>query len=292
MFMQSKSDKWFNFFNVLFILLGLIIIIYPLYYVVIASFSDPASLQNLVFWPEKISLVGYKTIFESKSLWTGYQNSLIYAAAGTSINLLLTIPAAYALSRKDLQGRSILMIVITFTMFFSGGLIPTYLTVKSLGMLDSVWAMIIPNAVGAWNLIIARTFFQSTIPDDLLEAAKMDGCTDITFFWKIVLPLSQALIAIMVLFYGVAHWNSYFNALVYLRDQKLYPLQLVLRSILIENQVQSDMMLDTSSMGDKIRAGELIKYGMIIVAALPMLVLYPFLQKYFVKGVMIGSIKG
>ncbi|WP_281888637.1 carbohydrate ABC transporter permease [Paenibacillus sp. YYML68] len=292
MFKQSKSDKWFDVINKTLILVGLVIIIYPLYFVLIASVTDPTSVQSIALWPEKLNFDGYKKILESDSLWTGYQNSLIYAVAGTAINLALTIPAAYALSRKDLQGRSALMIMITFTMFFSGGLIPTYLTVKSLGMLDSVWAMVIPNAVGAWNLIIARTFFQSTIPDELLEAAKMDGCSDVTFFWKVVLPLSQALMAIMVLFYGVAHWNSYFSALVYLRDVELYPLQLVLRSILIENQVQSDMMMDMSSMGDKLRAAELIKYGMIIVAALPLLILYPFLQRYFVKGVMIGSIKG
>ncbi|KAG2870671.1 hypothetical protein PC115_g25055 [Phytophthora cactorum] len=191
-----------------------------------------------------------------------------------------------------MEGRNTIMLVITFTMFFSGGLIPTYLTVKELGLLDSVWAMVIPNAVGAWNLIIARTFFQSTIPDELLEAAKIDGCSDAKFFWMMVLPLSQALIAIMVLFYGVAHWNSYFNALIYLRDQELFPLQLVLRSILIENQIHNDMMTDLSSMGDQLRAAELIKYGMIIIAALPLLILYPFLQNYFVKGVMIGSIKG
>jgi len=177
-------------------------------------------------------------------------------------------------------------------MFFSGDLIPTYLTVKELGLVNSVWAMVIPNAVGAWNLIIARTFFQSTIPDELLEAAKIDGCSDAKFFWKMVLPLSQALIAIMILFYGIAHWNSYFNALIYLRDQELFPLQLVLRSILVENQIQSDMITDQSTMGDQLRTAELIKYGMIIIAALPPLILYPFLQNYFVKGVMIGSIKG
>ncbi|KAF4323094.1 hypothetical protein G195_003903 [Phytophthora kernoviae 00238/432] len=248
---------------------GLAIIIYPLYFVVLASVTDPSAVQMTLFWPEKFSLEGYKKILDSDNLWV-----------------------AYALSRKDMEGRNTIMLVITFTMFFSGGLIPTYLTVKELGLLDSVWAMVIPNAVGAWNLIIARTFFQSTIPDELLEAAKIDGCSDAKFFWMMVLPLSQALIAIMVLFYGVAHWNSYFNALIYLRDQELFPLQLVLRSILIENQIHNDMMTDLSSMGDQLRAAELIKYGMIIIAALPLLILYPFLQNYFVKGVMIGSIKG
>ncbi|MBO2942396.1 carbohydrate ABC transporter permease [Paenibacillus sp. F411] len=292
MFKRSQADIWFDRINLLVIFTGLIIIIYPLYFVVIASVTDPGAVQTTLLWPEKFSLDGYKKILESENLWIGYKNSFIYAILGTVINLGLTLPAAYALSRKDMPGRNTIMLIITFTMFFSGGLIPTYLTVKELGMLDSVWAMVIPNAVGAWNLIIARTFFQSTIPDELLEAAKMDGCSDAMFFWRMVLPLSQALIAIMILFYGVAHWNSYFNALIYLRDQELYPLQLVLRSILIENQIQNDMMTDLSSMGDQLRAAELIKYGMIIIAALPLLILYPFLQNYFVKGVMIGSIKG
>lgn len=292
MFKRSLADIWFDRVNMLLIVTGLAIIVYPLYFVVLASVTDPGAVQMTLFWPEKFSLEGYKKILDSDNLWVGYKNSFVYAILGTIINLCLTLPAAYALSRKDMKGRSTIMLVITFTMFFSGGLIPTYLTVKELGLLDSVWAMVIPNAVGAWNLIIARTFFQSTIPDELLEAAKIDGCSDAKFFWKMVLPLSQALIAIMVLFYGVAHWNSYFNALIYLRDQELYPLQLVLRSILIENQISNDMMTDLSSMGDRLRAAELIKYGMIIIAALPLLILYPFLQNYFVKGVMIGSIKG
>lgn len=292
MFKRSLTDIWFDRVNMLLILSGLAIIIYPLYFVVLASVTDPSAVQMTLFWPEKFSLEGYKKILDSDNLWVGYKNSFVYAILGTIINLCLTLPAAYALSRKDMEGRNTIMLVITFTMFFSGGLIPTYLTVKELGLLDSVWAMVIPNAVGAWNLIIARTFFQSTIPDELLEAAKIDGCSDAKFFWMMVLPLSQALIAIMVLFYGVAHWNSYFNALIYLRDQELFPLQLVLRSILIENQIHNDMMTDLSSMGDQLRAAELIKYGMIIIAALPLLILYPFLQNYFVKGVMIGSIKG
>ncbi|MEK3885051.1 carbohydrate ABC transporter permease [Paenibacillus sp. PL2-23] len=292
MFKRSLADIWFDRVNMLLIMTGLAIIVYPLYFVVLASVTDPGAVQMTLFWPEKFSLEGYKKILDSDNLWVGYKNSFVYAIFGTIINLCLTLPAAYALSRKDMKGRSTVMLFITFTMFFSGGLIPTYLTVKELGLLDSVWAMVIPNAVGAWNLIIARTFFQSTIPDELLEAAKIDGCSDAKFFWKMVLPLSQALIAIMVLFYGVAHWNSYFNALIYLRDQELFPLQLVLRSILIENQISNDMMTDMSSMGDQLRAAELIKYGMIIIAALPLLILYPFLQNYFVKGVMIGSIKG
>ncbi|QGG56413.1 carbohydrate ABC transporter permease [Paenibacillus sp. B01] len=292
MFKRSLADIWFDRVNMLLIVTGLAIIVYPLYFVVLASVTDPGAVQTTLFWPEKFSLEGYKKILDSDNLWVGYKNSFVYAILGTIINLCLTLPAAYALSRKDMKGRSTVMLFITFTMFFSGGLIPTYLTVKELGLLDSVWAMVIPNAVGAWNLIIARTFFQSTIPDELLEAAKIDGCSDAKFFWKMVLPLSQALIAMMVLFYGVAHWNSYFNALIYLRDQELFPLQLVLRSILIENQISNDMMTDLSSMGDQLRAAELIKYGMIIIAALPLLILYPFLQNYFVKGVMIGSIKG
>jgi putative aldouronate transport system permease protein len=292
LFNRSRADRLFDLINTLFISTGLLIILYPLYYIIIASLSDPGSLQDSWLWPGKLSLDGYREIFKNGNIWTGYSNSIMYAVLGTTVNLLFTLPAAYALSRRDMAGRSAIMLIVTFTMFFAGGLVPTYLLVKSLGMLNTVWAMIIPNAVGAWNLIIARTFLQSTIPEELLEAAKMDGCNDIKFFMRIVLPLSQALIAILVLFYGVAHWNSYFNALIFLRDDKLFPLQLVLRAILIQNEIQNDMMLDPTSISEKIKAGELIKYGVIIIASLPLLVLYPFLQKYFVKGVMIGSIKG
>lgn len=292
MLTRSRGDKWFDFVNTFLITIWLVIIMYPLYFVVIASFTDPTAIQHSWFWPERVNLEGYKRIFQSDSLWTGYKNSFIYLILGTFINVVLTLPAAYALSRKDLHWRNPLMMFITFTMFFSGGLIPTYLTVKALNMVDTVWAMVIPNAVGAWNLIIARTFFQSTIPDELLESAKIDGCSDAKFFISIAIPLSKALIAVMVLFYGVAHWNSFLNALIYLRSSDLYPLQLVLRNILIQNQMSTDMIMDLSSLGDQVRAGELIKYGVIIMAALPLLVLYPFLQKYFVQGVLIGSIKG
>ncbi|MGG4032497.1 carbohydrate ABC transporter permease [Paenibacillus cisolokensis] len=292
MFKRTTADKWFDFINMGIISIWLILIMYPLYFIVIASFTDPTAIQQSWLWPKEINFEGYKRILQSETLWLGYKNSFVYLILGTSINVLLTLPAAYALSRKDMGGRNALMLFITFTMFFSGGLIPTYLTVKSLNMVDTIWAMVIPNAVGAWNLIIARTFFQQTIPDELLESAKIDGCSDIRFFLHIAIPISKALVAVMILFYGVGHWNAFLNALIYLRSDELYPLQLVLRNILIQNQISTDMIMDLSSLGDQVRAGELIKYGVIIMGALPMLVLYPFLQKYFVQGVLIGSIKG
>jgi putative aldouronate transport system permease protein len=289
---KTAGDRMFDFVNLTIIGLWSLVTLYPLYYIVIGSISSINAMQDAWIWPSEFSLDGYRQIFDMSNIWTGYRNSLIYMILGTFINLLFTLPAAYALSRKDMQGRTAIMIIITFTMFFSGGLIPTYLTVKNLGILDSVWAMVLPNAVAVWNLIIARTFFQSTIPDELLEAAKMDGCSDAKFFFKIALPLSPALITIIGLFYGVAHWNAYFNALVYLRNSELFPLQLVLRSILIQNDLQNNLMADPSVIMEKIKQGELIKYGVILVSSLPLLVLYPFLQRYFIKGVMIGSIKG
>lgn len=291
---RTRDDLIFDLINIGILFIALILIIYPLYFIVIASISDPNSLyQGLVkLLPKDITFEGYKRIFNTDTIWTGYRNSLIYMLLGTTINVCLTVAAAYALSRKDLVGRNTIMLFITFTMFFGGGLIPTYLVVKKVLQLNNIWNMIIPNAVGVWNLIVARTFFQSTIPDELLEAAVIDGASNFNFFFKIVLPLSKPLLAIMVLFYGVNHWNAFFEALIYLKSEKLYPLQLVLRGILIQNEVSVDMMSDVSAIAEQQRIADLIKYGVIIIASLPLLILYPFLQKYFVKGMMIGAVKG
>ncbi len=262
----------------------------------IASFSSPDSVNNgeIWLWPKDITFEGYKMIFEHEKIWTGYKNSIIYTVVGTLVNVVLTITGGYALSRKDLVGRNVFMFFIVFTMFFSGGMIPNYLLVKDLGMVNTLWAMVIPNAISVFNLIIVRTFFQSTIPDELLEAAKVDGCSDWKFFLKIVLPISTPIIAVMVLFSAVGHWNTYFSALIYLRDSNLFPLQLVLRDVLILTQAQE--VMDSGALmegnAELQNVSELIKYGVVIIASLPVLILYPFVQKHFVKGVMIGSIKG
>ncbi|MBM7584513.1 putative aldouronate transport system permease protein [Bacillus pakistanensis] len=297
---ETKTDKIFKAMNYVFLLIALLLVLYPLIYIISASVSNPSDVNSGEMWlfPKGFTLDGYKLIFENDQIWRGYLNTIIYTVLGTAVNLLFTLPAAYALSRKDLVGRNIFMGIFVFTMFFSGGLIPSYLLVKSLGMLDTIWAMILPNAVAVWNLIVARVFFQVTIPKELEEAAVIDGCTNLKMFVKIVLPLSTPIIAVMALFYGVGHWNGYFNALIYLSDKDLYPLQLVLREILVLQAMSSDMAGGTisSSMAEaqhsKAELAQIIKYGVMIVSTLPIIIVYPFLQRYFVKGVMIGSVKG
>ncbi|WP_226670777.1 carbohydrate ABC transporter permease [Metabacillus litoralis] len=291
---RTKEDKVFDIVNIFLVAITVILVVYPLYFIVIASISNPTMIYEGKVWllPKEITFEGYQRIFSDSKIWLGYKNSVIYTLVGTIVNVSFTLMAAYALSRRDLYGRNVIMFLFLFTMFFSGGLIPTYLVVKNLGLLNTVWALILPKAVAVWNVIVARTFFQSTIPNELLEAAKIDGCSDAKFFWKIVLPLSKPIVAVMVLFYAVGHWNSYFDALIYLNNEDLYPLQLILRNILIQNEASTQMISDIDSLAAKQRVSELIKYGVIIVASIPLLVLYPFVQKYFVKGVMIGGIKG
>lgn len=291
---RSKEDKIFDLINIFLVAIMVILVVYPLYFIVIASISNPNLIYEGKVWllPKDITFEGYQRIFSDSKIWLGYKNSIIYTFVGTIVNVSCTLMAAYALSRRDLYGRNLIMFLFLFTMFFSGGLIPTYLVVKNLGLLNTMWALILPKAVAVWNVIVARTFFQTTIPNELLEAAKIDGCSDAKFFWKIVLPLSKPIVAVMVLFYAVGHWNSYFDALIYLNNEDLYPLQLILRNILIQNEASTQMMSDIDSLAAKQRVSELIKYGVIIVASIPLLVLYPFVQKYFVKGVMIGGIKG
>lgn len=268
---------------------------YPLYFVLIASFSSPERVLNGEMWilPVDITMDGYKRIFKVSSIWLGYKNSIIYTTIGTTVNIIFTLLAGYALSRKDLFGRNAIMLFLVITMFFSGGLIPTYLVVKSLGLLNTMWALILPKAVGLFNVIIAKTFFQQSIPAELLEQAKLDGCSDFTFFVKIVVPLSKAIIAVLGLFYAVGYWNSFFDALIYIADENKYPLQLVLRNILVvQNELASKFISDVESAAVQRRIAELLKYGVIVVASVPLLIAYPFVQRYFVKGVMIGSIKG
>lgn len=294
-FRQRRSTSDIIFDWVLFImgLILLLIIAYPLYFVVLASFSDPQKVASgqVWLWTDKFTLFGYQKVFENARIWTGYRNTILYTALGTVFHLAVTLPAAYTLSRKDAMLRGPLMMLFTITMFFGGGLVPTYLILKAYGMLDTVWVMTLPGCVGVYNLIIARTFFQSNIPGELLDAAQIDGCTDFRFFFQIVLPLSQAIIAVIALYNVVGVWNSYMDGLIYLRSDSKVPLQLVLREILITNSSSESTMSGT---GEDVlmQMREQIKYCVIVVSTLPLMVAYPFLQKHFNKGVMIGAIKG
>lgn len=291
---KSKGDLIFDAINLVIMLAVSLVILYPLYFVIIASITDPSVVNKggLLLYPEVLFVGGYKKIFEYQPLWLGYWNSIVYTAVGTLLNLLVTIPAAYAFSRTDLYGRRWMQKLFIFTMFFSGGLIPSYLVVDGLGLRDTIWAMILPVALSVYNLIIARSFFEGNMPIEMLEAAKIDGCGDMRYFVSIVLPLSKVIIAVMALFYAVSHWNSYFNALIYLNKEELYPLQIILRNLLIINTAGNSMIVDPMSLANKAKLAEQMKYGVIVVASLPLLMVYPFLQKYFTKGVMIGAVKG
>ena len=277
--------------------LVLVVTLYPLIFVVSASFSDPINVINGKIWlfPRGFTLDGYSMIFDYDPIWIGYRNTLCYALVGTTMNLLLTLPCAYALSRRDFKGRKGIMLLFTFTMFFSGGLIPTYLAMKDFGLLNTPFSVIFPGAVNVTNLIIARTYFATSIPWELQEAAKIDGSSNTGLFVRIVLPLSTPIIAVIALYYLVGHWNAYFNALIYLSNEKLYPLQLFLRNILLQDQMTEMMEGDSEAMQALMRRLQLkesMKYGIVVLSSLPVLVIYPFLQKYFVKGMMIGAIKG
>jgi multiple sugar transport system permease protein/putative aldouronate transport system permease protein len=245
-----------------------------------------------LLWPVEPSLLGYETIFRYSAIWQGYANTIFYTVAGTAISLVLTLVMAYPLSRKDFKLRNIIMIGVTFSMLFSGGMIPTYLIVKATKLLDTRWALLIPNAITSINVIITRTYYQSTISSELLEASQLDGCTDFRFFLRVVLPLSGAITATNVLLYAVAQWNNYFNAMLYINSTSLFPLQIILRKILILNSVDNEVLFNFRQRALQANLKELLKYALIVVSTVPMLVLYPFCQKYFVKGVMIGSIKG
>ncbi|MEK3889105.1 carbohydrate ABC transporter permease [Bacillus sp. FSL K6-3431] len=290
---QTFGDKMFGIINGLILFLLLVIILYPLIFIISASVSNPFIVARGELWlfPKEFTLIAYEKVFQNKDIIQGYLNTLFYTSLGTLINLSLTTLGAYPLSRRDFFGRNTIMFFFVFTMFFSGGLIPTYLVIKNLDMLNTFWALVIPNAVAVFNLIIMRTFFQQSIPLEVEEAAKIDGCTDFQILFRIVLPLSTPIIAVMVLFYSVGHWNAYFDALIYLTDREKFPLQLILREILIQNSMD-DMAGSAESMADQMMYAQSIKYAVVIVANLPVLLLYPFLQKYFVQGIMIGAVKG
>ncbi len=295
---ESRGDKIFNIIIYIFLSIILVVVLYPLIYITSCSFSDPQAVSagEVWLWPVRPTLLGYRTIFENRDISTGYLNTIYYTTCGTILAVMMTMLAAYPLSRKDYKLGNKIMLIFTFTMFFGGGLIPTYLLMSSLGLVNTRAVMIIPGALSVYNVIITRTFLKSTIPSELLEASQIDGCSDFKFFIKVVLPLSKAIIAVIALFYAVGYWNSYFNALVYLHDRNKYPLQIILREILIQNRMDAEALASGKMSVDDIAVRqsifELLKYSLIIVASLPVLCIYPFVQKYFVKGVMIGAIKG
>lgn len=284
-----------SFYILVFIVatLSLLLVAYPLYFIIIASFSDSTlvSQGQVLLYPKGFSLYGYQKIFENAQIWTGYRNTIFYSVAGTALNLAVTLPAAYVLSRKNFRPRRVIMALFVFTMFFGGGLVPTYMLVKDLHLLNTPWIMIVMGALSVYNLIITRTFFESSIPDDLYEAATLDGCTHFRYFTTVVLPLSKAVIAVIMLYYLVGHWNDFFNPLLYLNKDSLQPLQIVLRNILLSNQAMAGQT-GGGATGYAQRFADQIKFGVIIVSTVPVLCVYPFIQKYFEKGVMIGAVKG
>ena len=291
---ETGIDMVFMLINYTMLVIALLLVVYPLIYVVSSSFSDGAAViaGRVVLLPVNFSLAAYEKVFHYQRIWVGYMNSIFYAVVGTLVNVTMTILAGYPLSRKDLVGRDKLMFLFLFTMMFSGGLIPMYLTVKEVGLRDTRWALIIPQALSVWNLIITVTYFRTSIPQELLEAAHLDGCSDIQYLFRILLPLSTPIIAVLCLFYAIGHWNQFFAALIYISNKDLVPLQVVLRDILINSQVDITMMEDLSTVAARESMRELLKYALIVVASGPVLIIYPFVQKYFVKGIMLGAVKG
>jgi putative aldouronate transport system permease protein len=271
-------------------------VVYPVYFVVIASVSNPSliSTGEVWLWPKGMNLFGYREIFNDERIWTGYRNTLLYSVVGTALNLVVTIPAAYALSRPEFRPRRILMLFFVFTMFFNGGLIPTYLLYRDLGLLDNWLVFVLPPAVNVYNLIIARAFFEHSLPKELFEAAMIDGVSYLQYFARVALPLSKAIVSVIGLYYLVQHWNDFFTGMVFVRDNALQPLQIVLRDILLSNQAFAGGVGASGGSGTSYdqQYADQIKYGVIVVSSLPVLVLYPFLQRYFEKGVLIGSVKG
>lgn len=293
---KTKADIIFDAVNlVVLVLLGLIVL-YPLYFVVIASISDPNFVNRgqVILIPKGVTLLGYTKLFQDSMIWVGYRNTFFYTLVGTTLDVVVTVCAAYALSRRDLVGRKGIMAYFVFTMYFSGGLIPLFVQVNNMGLYNTRWILIILGMVSVYNLIIARTFFETTIPWELLEAAKIDGCSDLRFFSSVAIPLSHAVIAVLVVYYGVGRWNQYFNALIFVSKQDYYPLQIVLREILIQSRQAEAVVSEgqIQELMERNKYAELIKYGVIVVSSLPVMILYPFAQKFFVKGVMLGAVKG
>lgn len=291
---QSTGDKVFDGISLILLLLFTALVAYPLIYVVSASFSstDAVIAGRIWLWPVEPGVEAYKAVFNNTSILTGYKNAFIYTFGATALTLIMTVLCGFALSRKDFFGRNIFSFLILFTMFFSGGLIPTYLLIRDLKMLDTIWPMILPNSVWPWFIILARTFMVNSIPEELYESANLDGCSVYGMLWYITLPLSGAILAVVALYCAVGNWNSYFDAFIYLSKPEMHPLQVVLRNILILNSMDIGQVTDLRNMASRQGMTNLLKYAIIVVSSAPLLILYPFVQKYFVKGVMIGSVKG
>jgi putative aldouronate transport system permease protein len=293
--MVNKLHSSDYILQLIVVVLGAVLIIamaYPIYFVLIASFSSPSSILSGRAWiiPADVSLEGYQRLFGNTRIWIGYRNTIAYTLVGTAFSLACTLTAAYSLSRKSLPFRKGINLFLVFTMFFSGGLVPTYFVIRDSGLINTFWVMVIPFAVSVYNVIIARTFFSNTIPEELFDAGRIDGCDYFRFFWQILIPLSKVIIAVLSLYYAVWYWNEYFRALMYIKDDRLVPLQIVLRDILIINQSAAN--LAGTDMIERIKLAEMLKYCIIVVSTLPLMLVYPFIQKYFTKGVMLGSLKG
>lgn len=293
---RSASNLVFDIVVVLIAAFAFIVVAYPIYFIIIASFSN-SNLVNqgkVLFWIRDFNTFGYEKIFQDSRIWTGYRNTIFYSVVGTLINLAVTLPAAYVFSRKEFREKKVLMPLFVFTMYFSGGLIPGYLVIKKLHLLNTIWAMMIPGAMSVYNMIITRSFMESSIPDDLYEAAQLDGCSHFTYFYKIILPLSKAVTSVIFLYYMVGHWNNFFSGLMYLNKEELQPLQVVLRGILLSNQAfEGGSGAVAEGVGGYAQQyADQIKFAVIIVSTIPVLCIYPVIQKYFEKGVMIGAVKG
>ncbi len=290
----SREDR--IFYRVIYTIVGIIclMMLYPLTYILSSSFSSATAVSTgkVVLWPVDFSLDGYKAVFENPNVWVGYRNTLFYTVFGTLINVGMTLIAAYPLARRKLPYKGFLMFLFTFTMIFNGGMMPNFILMRDLNILNKVWVMLLPGAISAYNMIITRTFILNSIPEEMLEASQIDGCNDFQYFLKMVLPLSKAVIAVITLYYAVGHWNAYFDAFLYLNKKELFPLQLFLREILIMNSIDPGQISDPELLAAKQGLANLLKYSLIVVATVPILCLYPFVQKYFIQGVMIGSIKG
>ena len=290
---EPRTDRIFLVCVYLLLAVFLAVVLLPLLYIVASSFSSPAAVSSgrVLFWPVDFSLRGYNAVFQNPQIIQGYLNSLFYTVVGTIVSVTMTLAIAYPMSRRTLVGRNTVMTVILFTMLFTGGLIPTYLVVQSAGLLDTRWALIIPQAIGVWQVIIARTYLRTAIPEELVEAAQLDGCGDLRFLWSVVIPLAKPMIAVVALMYAIMQWNSYFDALIYLKSPDLFPLQLVLRNILILNTTGGGAV-DATVVLQRQELADLLKYSLIVVASVPVLLIYPFVARYFTKGIMIGAVKG
>lgn len=290
----SKQDKIFYFVTTLLLLLFFLVVLYPIVFVISASFSSPRAVSSgwVTLLPVEPSVEGYQTLLRNKNIGRSYLNTILYTSLGTCINVSMAMLCAYPLARDTLPGRNFFTFMFAFTMYFSGGMVPSYILVRELGMIDKLWAMIIPGALSVYNMILARTFIQSSIPKELMEAARIDGCSDVKYFVMIVLPLSKAILAVLAIYSMVSHWNAYFNAMLYINSPEKMPLQIILKQILMASSMTADMIIDPETMEAQQNMADLLKYALIVVSTAPIMCIYPFVQKYFAKGVMIGSLKG